>query len=411
MQKGSNDTTSQFNFDRKLILFAFTLCLFFSENLTRDYLKGLTIKYFLSTSPERCSYFIYTDYLEKGIKLFIVYLSYNCINVFSALGIIFMDVLSGFISGNLKLLYSDERPFMTHPEYPPCLYAPSYGNPSFSAMSLFLVFATFYQAMKQKKCSQKNLNLCVVLWVLVVCYSCYIRMLQNLVYLNQIFLGIGLGYIINYIMFEILLINFFDFSQFKVILDNKSITIISIIMVFILNTFIQFTLSDSFDVNQGENAYSNVISKFYPSKNNTLFLDKVNYILLTRLFEFLGFYLGILFEYSLIFKCNDELFTRYNIKEANQNGQEMFNNTKFDATCFRIIFFCICHYYLSIRVSIKSIDTQSYGGILYSLPIMESTYIGVIVFFIVKYIIKYFGITNERLFGKLSLKERPEIIN
>ena len=64
MQKGSNDTTSQFNFDRKIILFAFTLCLFFSENLTRDYLKGLTIKYFLSTSPERCSYFIYTDYLE-----------------------------------------------------------------------------------------------------------------------------------------------------------------------------------------------------------------------------------------------------------------------------------------------------------------------------------------------------------
>ena len=45
----------------------------------------------------------------------------------------------------------------------------------------------FVQAMKQKKCSQKNLNLCVVLWVLVVCYSCYIRMLQNLVYLNQIF--------------------------------------------------------------------------------------------------------------------------------------------------------------------------------------------------------------------------------
>ena len=401
MQEETKHKTKKTNkLYRKIFISIFTLVLFLFEFFTRNILKQLSVTYFFSSDQSRCSYFVYTDYLEKGIKYFMIYLTYNIFNVYSALTIIFVDTLSVVVSHNMKLIYKDVRPFLNEPSFLPCQYTSAYGNPSASAMSLFLIFGTFYQAMKQKRNSKENKIICISIWIICVFYSCYVRLLQNVVYLNQIILGIGLGFTVYYIMFRIIKINFNEYKQIAVILNNYGFTIIFVIIFFLFNTFIQFTLSEPFISNPIAASYMKSLTKVFSDKDQSLFLNNANYIMLTKLFEFLGFYIGVLLEYLVVFKKKEDLFIRYNIKEINQNGEEMFNHTSYDITIFRIILFCVCHFYLNLNVNVDTIDTSSYLNLLLSLPIIERMFIGVLIFFVLKYLMKFIGVTNEKMYRR-----------
>lgn len=401
MQEETKHNTKKTNkLYRKIFISLFTLFLFLFEFFTRNFLKQLSITYFFSSDQSRCSYFVYTDYLEKGIKYFMIYLTYNIVNVYSALTIVFVDTLSVVVSHNMKLIYKDDRPFINDTTLLPCQYTSSYGNPSASAMSLFLIFGTFYQAMKQKRNSKENRIICISIWIICVFYSCYVRLLQNVIYLNQIILGIGLGFTVYYIMFRIMKINFNEFKQIAAILNNYTFTILFVIIFFLFNTFIQFTLSEPFISNPIASSYMKTLTKVFSDKDQSLFLNNVNYIMSTKLFEFLGFYIGLLLEYLVVFKKNEDMFIRYNIKEINQNGEEMFNHTSYDITIFRIILFCVCHFYLHPNVNVDTIDTSSYLNLLLSLPIVERMFIGVLIFFVLKYAMKFIGVTNEKMFHK-----------
>ena len=401
MQEETKHNTKKTNkLYRKIFISLFTLFLFLFEFFTRNFLKQLSITYFFSSDQSRCSYFVYTDYLEKGIKYFMIYLTYNIVNVYSALTILFVDTLSVVVSHNMKLIYKDDRPFINDTTLLPCQYTSSYGNPSASAMSLFLIFGTFYQAMKQKRNSKENRIICISIWIICVFYSCYVRLLQNVIYLNQIILGIGLGFTVYYIMFRIMKIKFNEFKQIAVILNNYTFTILFVIIFFLFNTFIQFTLSEPFISNPIASSYMKTLTKVFSDKEQSLFLNNVNYIMSTKLFEFLGFYIGLLLEYLVVFKKNEDMFIRYNIKEINQNGEEMFNHTSYDITIFRIILFCVCHFYLHLNVNVDTIDTSSYLNLLLSLPIVERMFIGVLIFFVLKYAMKFIGVTNEKMYHK-----------
>ena len=69
-------------------------------------------------------------------------------------------------------------------------------------------------------------------------------------------------------------------------------------------------------------------------------------------------------------------------------------------TIFRIILICVCHFDLNLNVNVDTIDTSSYLNLLLSLPIIERMFIGVLIFFVLKYLMKFIGVTNEKMYRR-----------
>ena len=367
------------------ILIAFIIFDFFIKNI----LKSLTTYLFFTPDNTRCDYFIFSNYVEKGLKYFLFYFVFNYINIYSSLFMIFLDSLSLIISSNLKLIYKEERPYFSNTKFPTCEISITYSNPSNSALSLYLIFGCFYRAILSKKnnnTKEKKLIL-IVLWVLSLLFICTEKLFLNYVYLNDILYGIVLGYVIYYIFFNIIQIDFNNLDQFKFILENKLWIIFSILGYFLFYSFYQF-----------------IITK--PYLNNVNNYINLNYIMLSKVFELLGFYLAIYLEYLLIFNLNFSNYVRYNIKERNLNGIEMFNNTSKDVSLFRFILICFIDFYLQDLIlnkykiySVNKLRFDNYLHLIWSLNIFSLTFHGIIVFFVIKNLLRYFGMTNENIFN------------
>ena len=367
------------------ILIAFIIFDFFIKNI----LKSLTTYLFFTPDNTRCDYFIFSNYVEKGLKYFLFYFVFNYINIYSSLFMIFLDSLSLIISSNLKLIYKEERPYFSNTNYPTCEISITYSNPSNSALSLYLIFGCFYRAILSKKnnnTKEKKLIL-IVLWVLSLLFICTEKLFLNYVYLNDILYGIILGYIIYYIFFDIIQIDFNNLDQFKFILEYKLWFIFSILGYFLIYSFYQF-----------------IITKPYINSVNSYV--NLNYIMLSKVFELLGFYLAVYLEYYLVFNLNFSNYVRYNIKERNLNGIEMFNNTSKDVSLFRFILICFIDFYLQDLIlnkykiySVNKLRFDNYLHLIWSLNLFSLTFHGIIVFFVIKNLLRYFGMTNENIFN------------
>ena len=351
------------------------------EYITKDFFQLLSIKLFFSKDKTRCDYFIYSDYFEQGLKYFMYYLSLNYINLYTSIFMIFIETLSTFIISNLKIMYQEVKPSIKYKQFPSCFTFSSFGTPSLTSCSIFVLFGIFYKGITQKRKHIRFKIFSSILWYFIVIYSCLARMLQNNLYLNQVIFGLVIGFVIYYIFFYIIEIDLMNFSQLKIFLEYRISVIFGVIFIFFFNTFFQF-----------------VITKPYLKKNKNHFVNQ-NYLSQTILFEFLGYYIGMLLEYLLNFKSNDVLFERYNIKEVNKNGIDMFNHTKNDISFFRFLFFCFVDYYLTITIptNIEFLDCSSYVNLIFSLPLLYRSLKGILIFFILKFTIRFLGLTNENI--------------
>ena len=178
-----------------------------------------------------------------------------------------------------------------------------------------------------------------------------------------------------------------NYSKLKIFLEYKVSVIFGVIFIFFFNTFFQF-----------------VITKPYLKKNKNHFVNQ-NYLSQTILFEFIGYYIGMLLEYILNFRCNDILYERYNIKAINKKGIDMFNQTKSDISFFRFLLFCFVDYYLTITIptNIEFLDCSSYANLISSLPLFYRSLKGILIFFILKFTIRFLGLTNENIIEDYNL--------
>lgn len=385
---------------RIIFLVCFSILLFFFECYTRKYLQNISTKYFFSEDPKRCEYFFYSDYLENGLKDFIVLFLLNYVNVYSSIFALFSDYISLWVSGNMKIFYREPRPFVKNPFLKPCLPTISYGAPSSTAMSLFLILGVFYQAMTKSKKPNiyKKKIACGLLWVIIVCYICYVRLLQNIIYLNDFLLGLGCGFCLYYLFFYIVDFDFRDYHQIKVLLDNKFFTISITLIIYSITTFIQYTLLSTPE-NLKNEAIFTLFQKTFEIDDTSILLENDNYIVQGKIFKVIGAYIALIMEYSIIFKNDSLMYERYNIREVNQNGKMMFNNTKKDISLFRLILLCMSLFYLGLNTVVKNIELSSYFKLISSLPCLQYLVNGILIFFVVKTLLRYIGLTNETLFN------------
>lgn len=391
-------------------LYAMLIILF--EYIFRDSLKNISKKYFFIDDVSECLYVTNANVYDNGGKYFLLYLILNYTNVYSALFFIFINVIGSYISSIGLIFTIEPRPYMdVNGHYPACFDIYSLNEtPSESLMTLFLSFATLYQAFIQKKNTKKRQIACKAIGLIALVYISYIKLVQNMIYLNQIILGLTIGYIIYVFFFEILEVKFSNFNQLKCCFQHKGITVLIILNSFLLIQYFHYQVGFS---------DTRFIIEF-PTKERINILIANNYYISIHLFELLGFYFGLLAEYIKIMKENEDIFIRYNIRERNRNGMEMYNNTNNDISMCRLIVFFLVQFYISSSPSQTIIQFNSlqlvngnslfsFWTIIYSLPVFCHFHYGLVQFFGLKWIVRQFGLTNERLFtsslGDAELKK------
>lgn len=365
------------------------------EYFTRDYSKVFTIQVFGSPNKDKCQLFEFYEFYNFGGRYLLCFLIFSYVNVYAALTYTFLDCFVVFINGIIRFFYLDDRPFWKHPEFAPCFCATDYGNPSTTGINLFIMFAVFYKAFTYKS-NNKIFNWSIwIICALNVIYIYIVRMMQNIHYIHQLFYGLAIGYLIYYTVFDIFELDFDSSHQFLTLLESWKSMALIILGVFIFVTVIHLNLNLVF-LTQEE-----IGSIEQNCKLNDLFsLDKESYSKSTRMFEFLGCFMGCWFEYVLVFKSNKELYTKYNVK----SDHEMYRHTSSVISFIRFFIFFIVQRYLLSYLILGKANFESFPKVsfltrlvfLQSIPLFIH---GVIIFLVLKVLMPYVYLTNESIWA------------
>jgi membrane-associated phospholipid phosphatase len=370
----------------------FTLCLVVLEYLLRDFLKYLN-SFFNSYNKEDCKKYEYFEFYELSGRYFLLFVVYNLVNVYAALCFIFLDSFGVFINGLIRFIYLDPRPFWTDERFPPCFCAVDYGNPSTTGINLFILFATLYKCFTYNNKNKSRKIFLMTLGFIVIAYTSIIRVFQNIHFIHQLLYGFGIGYIMFYIFFDILDIDFDDEKQFSYFLEHPIGMFIVFSCLYLLSNLIHFMLNL-----EPRLEFVDIVSK--SCVINPIFaFDNESYTKSPRIYEFLGYYYGVWLEYIIIFKSNYNLFTRYNLKSKYQT--EKFNDTDWLRSIIRIVIMYLMHIIIVSKLILSKYYKPPEESMAYSVVvrlIIPYFLEGIFNFFILKTMMRHLRLTNEHIF-------------
>ena len=319
----------------------FTFCLFVGEYLLRNPILEVSTYLQLNLDPTGVYCWIWNPlaYFEnyEGILLLAAFVV-NCYNLFSSISWIFLTTFGIFVNGILKLIYVDPRPFWVNEGLHPCICTANYGNPSTTGLNSFVMFMNIYKIYSIRKNVspvKKYLTFAIACFG-VLCMSTS-RFMGNVHSLNQIFFGYGVAYIIIYVYYDILEIDYFKHEVFRSVMRNNRFLFIATALL-CLNFFVNIV--HSFMVFENSNVWLTTITKYckYLPFN---FFDNESY---QKSAVMIISYTAIICMYVEL-----RFINKMNLKEFylfNQNKQRRWNNTVWWKTLIRITIstvFCITY--------------------------------------------------------------------
>ena len=370
-------------------LFIFLFICLSLEFIFREQLKELTLKYFSGFLEEK--YLKFFDFYSINGKYILLYLILNYINVPSAL---FLDCFTIFLNGILKFFYLDDRPFWNNEKLIP-LYCPNdYGSPATMAINSFVIFAVFYRAFTYKSKSKFFKSILWIFCFVNIVYLYLKRLYENVHYINQILIGLAIGYFIYKLYFDILEIKFDDGRKLLKLLHNFKLVTFLLLLLWIIVIYIHSKIN----INYPSKEIINVINE--KCKINNVFFDRGNFIKKASIFEFLGAFFGVYFEYFFIFRKNHQNFLDYNVK----SDDCMFNFTSQNTSLIRFLSFYLFQLVFSYLIYFdkRSFDEIIKGKINYLLGklCLLSFVSSFSIFFVIKNILIYFKLVNLRVFHR-----------
>lgn len=332
-------------------------------------------------------------------KTFLFLTLYNISNVYVSLSMIFLDSFGIFINGIFKLFYTDPRPFWRNPDLVPCGCATNYGNPSTTSLDEFLVCIVIFRALINR---HKNIFWKILIWIAfltpqVLAWTS--RFIQNIHSLPQLCFGVTIGYIIQYIYFEILEVNMEDSSQLKKLINKKSFYLIVISVIFtwgIVNSlhYLLFTEPDN-------TSYLTNINKYCDSSVEFFMFGNESYQKAAKAFLFLGSIVGAYIEYRFHFESNYDNYEKFAMTENN------WTNSKWWIILLRIILTLQINKRIVSHFKFGNIRTDSLLYLNLGRCILKSFVSGLFYFWINKVVFGLFNLTNES--NKTYLKKNDEI--
>jgi len=166
------------------------------------------------------------------------------------------------------------------------------------------------------------------------------------------------------------------------------------ISLFILTTILHL----NFIKIEPNDKWLKVINKYCETISYNLF-DNESYRKTSKVFLFVGSLVGVYLENQIMFKNNHKHFLEYSM-----NSKYRFSNTSVDKSLCRIIIMMIT-YLIFLNFFFKDISdfkTDSFAYITVTTFIIPYIIYGISIFFMLKIIMKYLGLTNELIFNPLS---------
>ena len=379
-------------------LFLFTAIVI--EFFTRDLSKKYTIQFFGGLGKDRCTSLSYFEFYAIGGRYILLFLIYTYVNIPAALSYIFLDCFGVFLNGIIRMFYFDDRPFWTNPEHTPCFCAIDYGNPSTTGIDAFLMFAVFYKSFTYKSKSKMFKFLLFVIAASNIAYIFIIRMLQNIHYMHQLLFGMIIGFVIYYIYFEILEINFDNKEQFMSLLKKWKEIFLATAFIWTLDTYIHMKI----DFKPPEESIVKTIVQNCPIVDMFAF-DHESYSKSVRIFEFIGCFVGSYLEYVFVFKFDEDKFLKYDVNSEN----EMYKQTHWCKSLIRFCMFYVLQRYALSHLILGKGNFEKFWklplvyGLIFE-QIIPLIIHGLCVFLIFKVVSKGLGLTNEKVW-----EIRPEV--
>ena len=237
-----------------------------------------------------------------------------------------------------------------------------------------------------------------------IAYIFIIRMLQNIHYMHQLLFGMIIGYVIYYIYFEILEINFDNKEQFMSLLKKWKEIFLATAFIWTLDTYIHMKI----DLKPPQESIVKTIEQNCPIVDMFAF-DHESYSKSVRIFEFIGCFVGAYLEYVFVFKFNEDKFLKYNVNSQN----EMYRQTHWGKSLIRFgMFYVLQRYALSHLILGKGNFEKFWQlplvyGLIFE-QIIPLLIHGLCVFLIFKVMSKGLGLTNEKVWEIQPEVEKEE---
>lgn len=392
-----DDSQSSSNKKGKIIFITiFTVVVFIAEMLLRAPLTNLS-EYIQSqlNFESKCSLgslFVWFKYQGKS---FLFLLVYNICNVYVSLSMIFLDSFGIFINGIFKLFYDDPRPFWRNENLVPCTCATNYGTPSTTSLDEYLVCIVIFRALINR---YKNIFWKIFVWICFItpqALSWASRFMQNVHSIPQLLFGLAIGYIIQYIYYEILEVNMEDSKQFKKIMNASSFSIIVAITLsaFALHNIIHYYLF----VDPPNTEYLVNITKYCSTDVALVMFGNESYQKATQAFLFLGSIIGAFIEYRMHFDSNYEKYEKFAM------GEDNWTNTQWWKVLIRIFIVLWINGNIIGHFAYGNKVTDSLPTVIFGRCILKAFVQGLFYFWINKVIFGLFCLSNEH-----SLEVKPK---
>ena len=148
----------------------------------------------------------------------ITILIFNFANVYKAFIISMIYSLTHFLTGVLKMMIQDPRPYWISGDIKNDNCEMGYGNPSGHAMSSVAFYLTLWHLLYDNCKMEKKFNrkTCSLLFFVIIIFTILMtRIFLGAHSIDQIILGGSIGFVIYFFFFHILLIETIDKFEFK----------------------------------------------------------------------------------------------------------------------------------------------------------------------------------------------------
>ena len=388
--------------DKVTFIFVFVFVMFIVEIIVRWPLYNLSL--FLMHNSHLTHYCSLWDTLAlfelyQG-KIFLLLIIINFKNIYAGLIFVSITEFSTFINGILKLFYLQPRPFWIDQSLIPCACFVNYGNPSTTAINSIIVFLVFYRYFRKhrKEPNHKVHNIILgSVCTFLVLLTCFTRFVQYAHSLNQLSFGFGIGYCLYYFVFEILEVDLESKEHCRIFIEHFTHKIIfGLLIAHIVTNIVHYNLK--FNYEQG---WLDVLTKYcdYVPFN---FFDNESYQKSCSIFLAVAVIFSVYLEYVLIFDYDFDKFYYYNV---DMKHTYKWNDTSISITIIRFIFMYITFLYIQSLFLIGDVKTDSFIKLIFYRFILLNIFVGLYLFLIVKFILRYVHLTNEKIF----LKEDVEV--
>jgi len=264
------------------------------------------------TFPYKCEIgdvFVWFKYEWKAVLFLFLY---NVSNIYVSLSMIILDSLAIFINWTLKLIYVDPRPFWRNENLVPCTCATNYWSPSTSWLDAYLVSVVLFRWLinRYDKNWWKVFVHCLF-WV-PQSLEWWSRFSQNIHSLHQLTFGLAVGYIIQYVYYEIMEVDMNSVEQLKKLISSSAL-MLTIFLTSISWVFFNALHYYFFSGWETRKHMIHVIQRYCSTDIEYFLFDNESYQKTAMAFLFIWALAWILIEFRFVFEWNFESFAKYNM--------------------------------------------------------------------------------------------------